>query len=935
MNLLKVAHLNIRSLLPKFNDLANYISSNNFDVIALGETWLNNFVEDQVIAIPGYNLLRKDRTSRGGGVCMYIKNKFNYKICYSNNNIEQLWISVDLRKTIMHIGVVYKAPNVPYKMFIDELEESLSYHTSLADQLVCVGDINIDMLKTDSVPTLYFNQMVEALNLLQVVNEPTRVTSSSYKLIDIILISDQNLLKKVEVCDKSDLSDHDLIYCFIEVNETRTATSFKTFRDFQNLNYDLFDMDLKGANLDYIFHCDSVNEKVVYLNNAILNVFDLHAPYVRKKVLKKRAPWLTDNVRLLMSLRDKAKKRFKRTKLPAHWNYYKNLRNFTTLSIKNEKTAYFSYITRNSNSKTLWSELKSLNITKNKSFTLTSELDDPNFINNYFINNIPTCAIDNNLLEYYSNNKLINAVRFSFHTVDEECVSKLVYHLRSTSYGADNINLRMLLLCCPFILPFITHIINSCITSNIFPSCWKKALVTPLPKVADPKCFSDLRPISILPTLSKIMEKVMEIQIKEYLNNYNILPSTQSGFRKGYSCTTALLSVTDDIIKAYDTGMLSVLVLLDYSKAFDTISHSLLLSLLHFIGFDTHSVELIKNYLCGRSQVVKVNGSISDECMVKRGVPQGSILGPLLFSIYTSQIIKNVEVCQYHMYADDTQLYHSFQFKNSLVAVKNINEDLNKLLIASTNHALLLNPSKSVMLVFGNKNDCIRFKDTAEVLIDGVRIPLVEQAKYLGLTVDRSLRFRAHVLNNIKKAYMNLKLIYPHRTFLSRQTKIMLCESLVLSQFLFGFEVYFPCIDSDTSRRIQRVQNSCIRFICGIRKFQHISHKFSELGWLNMTNRFKLRAACLFHKIIQTKTPPYLLNKIKFRTDVHNINLRNVMLITPPLHKTACFERSFTFVLHKIYNSVPHHMIDLNYNSFKNQFSKLLYCKQCEKIDCV
>lgn len=156
----------------------------------------------------------------------------------------------------------------------------------------------------------------------------------------------------------------------------------------------------------------------------------------------------------------------------------------------------------------------------------------------------------------------------------------------------------------------------------------------------------------------------------------------------------------------------------------------------------------------------------------------------------------------------------------------------------------------------------------------------------------------------------------------------MLCESLVLSHFSYCNVVYFPCIDKDTTMKIQRVQNSCIRYIFGIRKFQHISHKFHELGWLNMSNRFSLQAGCLIHNIIHSKTPPYLLNRIKFRTDVHNLNLRNVMCITPPIHKSSFFERSFTFTIYKIYNSIPKNITQLNCKAFKNNYFTLLYKKQ-------
>lgn len=281
------------------------------------------------------------------------------------------------------------------------------------------------------------------------------------------------------------------------------------------------------------------------------------------------------------------------------------------------------------------------------------------------------------------------------------------------------------------------------------------------------------------------------------------------------------------------------------------------------------------------------------------------------------------------MYADDTQLYLDFAPEEGAIAVQKINADLDSLYKVSSRHSLSLNPSKSAMMIFGNKNECLNFINRYECKINNTKIEVCNNFRNLGVNLDTQLRFRSHISNCISKAYLNLKLIYPHRAYLGQRSKIVLCNSLVLSHFSFCSALYGPCLDVVTASRIQRVQNSCVRLIYGIRKYEHISHKLVSLNWLNMYNRRLTHTLCLFYKIINNKVPSYLFNKIVYRTDVHNRKLRNIdLLITPPLHKTALFERSYSYNVYSLYNAVPLSVRGCSYNSFKYEVRKLLLYKQ-------
>nr|CAI5828047.1 unnamed protein product [Callosobruchus analis] len=413
----------------------------------------------------------------------------------------------------------------------------------------------------------------------------------------------------------------------------------------------------------------------------------------------------------------------------------------------------------------------------------------------------------------------------------------------------------------------------------------------------------------------------MNFQIREHLDEYNVLPKTQSGFRPGHSCTTALLTVTDDIIRATDSGKSSILLLLDYSKAFDTLNHDLLISILHFVGFSQDAVKLMKSYLFGRMQYVSTDRGNSRKQTVFCGVPQGSILGPLLFSIYTCHLPQCLKNCRVHLYADDTQLYFSFFPENKDNALTVINSDINSLLAYSNSHSLKINSQKSSILLSGKDKD--KIQSAINIMVGNQRLQCVSSARNLGLIIDSNLRFNSHITSCVQKAYVNLKMLYPHRHLLSLSLKIRLTDALVLSNFNYCDVTYNPCIEQNTSDRIQKVQKSCLRFIYGIRKYDKVSHKLKDASWLNMKNRRILHSVVLFHNIIYYKSPAYLTEKITYRTDVHNLNLRFRGKISPPPHRTSIFRRSFSYICY-LYNQVPDCLKLLKPTEFKVAYKKHL-----------
>lgn len=922
----KLGHLNVRSLLPKFTDVKNHIISNNYEIFAISETWLSRCVSDNVISVPNYHLLRKDRVGRGGGVCVYIKNTFSHRIIVCNNSIEQLWFTVTIGKTRLGVGVVYNPHRSCYKECLNALEDAFSILYPSTDELICLGDFNIDLLKINEPASTAFTALLDSLNFIQVIEAPTHISTNNFSLIDFIIVSNKNIVLNSQVFNSEGISDHEIISCILNFNINSSNVIYRTYRDLSTFNHNLFLSDLQSISWHFILHYDNLNDKITFLNNNLLEIFTLHAPLKTSKFSKPPAPWMTHNIKLLMNLRDKALTKFKSSRSLTHWNYYKMLRNYCNNAVRKEKRAYWLHSFDNCKGN-YWTLLHKLSNFKGNKSTVPTELSDVNSINDFFINSVPDLSPSQEIIDFYLHNKFCNSF-FSFQLPPEQTIYEILNSITSRSTGSDNISVHMLKLAAPVLLPYIVHIINSCILCGEYPSCWKHALVLPLPKVSSPTEYKHLRPISILPVMSKILEKILNIQIRRYITEFNILPDNQSGFRAQHSCTTALLNVTDDIIAASDTGKVTALILLDYSKAFDSIDHKIMISILHFIGFDDNAIKLITSFLSDRTQSVVLNNLSSDSVELDKGVPQGSILGPLLFTLYTFTFPSKLTYCRSHFYADDSQIYYSFFPNDYLNACVKINHDLNTIYTLSENHCLQINPEKSCLMLFGNKSSIDKISGSFKIVINGVQLPLKTSSRNLGLIIDNKLRFKEHINKCIQKAFINIKLIYNSRQFLTTSMKTILCEALVLSHFNFCDIVYGPAIDSADANRIQKVQNSCLRLIFGVRKRERISHKLKELSWLSMFHRRLLHSACLFYNIICSKCPVYLYRKLKFRTDVHTLNLRFKGLLTPPLHKSTLFRRSFSYNITKICNSIPSLLNSSHPKLFKRRYRAHLLAKQ-------
>ena len=926
---IRIAHVNIRSLFAGFGEFVDIVLSECYDIIAITETWLTPDIPSDVISIPGFTFYRQDRgMGRGGGVGVYVSKKLNVQIIDDIDitpsvHLEHIWLKVKLKGKALVFGNIYRPPSGNLNFFINQLDDILSQIVHIVDDIVCVGDMNVNLMKLNNPLT----HMFEAYNFLQLIDEPTRITNNSVSLLDPIFVASVCDVVKSSVLDMDNISDHKLVYCELALKTPKKGNKLVTFRDFRNFNHNIFLQELYDLPWYRIFQTRDINTKIKIFNDFIIELFNKHAPLRQVRVTKPKSPWLTDALKALMKRRDNALCRYKITNSPDDWNFYKSLRNQTLTAVRSEKKKYINFINSENNPRKTWATLNNLNVKPQFSAELPLHLNNVNDINNHFISVHQKNNNNQDVIDFYNSNTFRANKTFSFGLASLEDVHNAICSIKSKAYGADNINITMIKYCSPFIEKYILHILNCCIEEGYFPSNWKCSLVTPLPKISNPLSFSDLRPVSVLPAFSKILEKIMCSQIFSYIDKNEILSKYQSGFRSSHSTASALCQVTDDIITARDRGMVTALVLLDYSKAFDKIDHELMCAKAKFYGFDQTAVKFIKSYLYNRRQIVRVGDSNSSSAFVLTGVPQGSILGPLFFVLYTTDILNKIEL-SYHAYADDTQLYHSFKKDNFLLAENMINNNLEIIYNVSHKHNLSLNPNKCVVLMFGGRND-VDALSQMQIKINGENLPIVKSAKSLGVVFDDSLKFNLQVNKVIQKAYINLKLLYSNRHILNFNMRKNLCEALVLSHLTYCIFIYEPCLGTVDKGRLQKIQNSCCRFIYGLRKYDRgISARIKILRWLNISNRSKLHLLSFAHSTLRSGVPLYIREKFIRRHQQHSVNIRSHHVFNIPRFRTALFKKSFSYNAIKPYNSLPPSLKICSPSIFKYKLKSLLLSDQ-------
>ena len=784
------------------------------------------------------------------------------------------------------VAVVYKRPKISYKK-LDDIMDHITQFTCTYDETIIMGDININQLDRSSPDFKFFNNnILEPLSLTQVIDKPTRITEGSRRCIDVIMVNNKEKCLCQGVAPT--YSDHHLVYMSYDVKKPKVLPKKITKRDMKNFSAENFQKDIERAPWHVIeeFQDIDVDNKVTALENMLNTIIDKHAPTktftIREQPL---AQWMNKDIQKDMDSRDKLLEVCNKSGKKEDRQKFKQVRNEVSHKQRRAKKEHINKIVNSKvkDSKAFFQNLNKNGIIEDKKKGHNGCKFSATKLNQSFLknNNAKENVEDVNEEIRMIHEKSINTQpKFKFTDVTVDEIKNIIKTLKSSSCGVDGISAFFIKLAANYIASPLANIINASFRHRTFPKRWKNAIVKPIPKIPNPTSESEYRPISLLTVHSKILEKVAAYQIIKYFQEEELQDIYQSAYKANHSTITALLNISDDIYNALDDSELTIMVLIDYSKAFDTINHRILYAKLKKLGFHFEAISWIVSYLTDRKQKVKTLDDESGWEDVLNGVPQGSVLGPLLFSIMVHDIKEVITESKYHMYADDTQVYKQTSVNELNQNISCVNADLNRISDFSKNNCLKINEKKSQLIIFGSRKQLNKLKDIRvdNIKINNKNIARETTVKNLGIEFDEQLSWRDQINKQVKNAYYKLKQLYRFHKFLSEKVKLRLVETFVLSQLIYGNTVT-QNITLELQSKLQKVQNACFRFVFGVRKYDHITPYINQANSLKIAARTKLHALVQMHKIIQKKAPDYLCNRVIYRRNIHNINTRNRNLL--------------------------------------------------------
>ena len=878
-NRLNFFHQNIASLSLHFDELSTILDNSliKFDFIGITETGFN--FRSDIHDLKGYRHLDCLTESTKGGVRLYFSENFNYKRrkdlrIYESKKLESVFIEVlsERSKENMIIGCIYKHPEMNISDFNKSLHSLLQKVSNEKKKLVLMGDFNVDLLKIDihDDSSSYFD-LITSFGLFPTILRPSRITSRSKTLIDNIFcnFSDIDTLSGNLTCSISDhLPQFSTFNFTIDKKKEKCATYFRNWKSFNREEFllDFLDIDWeKELNFD---HPNLNLNKFISKTNDLIN---MHVPMKRArfKNIPKR-PWITKGILTSIShknvLYKKCIKEKNVTKRESLFTNFKSYRNWVTKIIRISKTAHYQnfFAQNKTNLRETWKGIRSLvscKVNRHTSPTslLINDTLDNNPLNiancfNTFFGSIARKTKDKIRPINKSFSDYLDAPTQSslFLSPIDACeIGKIICSLdENKAHGPNSIPTKFLKLLSPTCSKVLSSIFNSCLRAGIYPSCLKTANVIPVFKKESPLDPSNYRPISLLSNINKIFEKTLHSRLTSFLDKHSILYSLQFGFRKGYSTSHAVLYLTELIHNAIDKGGYACGVFLDLQKAFDTVDHSILLQKMSHYGVRGLAYSLFKSYLQDRSQFVTINGKSSEKCHMEHGVPQGSVLGPLLFLIYINDLNKSIKHSKTIHFADDTSLL------NCDTSLKNINKHVN--------HDLrLLNDwlRANKISLNANKTEIILFRSSRKVItkslnfrISGQKILPKSCVTYLGVKLNEFLNWDEHFTNLIPKLSRANGMIAKIRHYVDRVTLINIYYAIFDSHLNYCSLVWgkLPRYIMD---KIRSLQNKALRLMF----FQNI---FSKTGPMYLETKILpfqaklIKQQCIFAFDQQRKTIP-------------------------------------------------------------------------------
>ena len=926
--------LNIRSIRNKTLSLYHFIVSQNVDVLALTETWLCDGPDDLIVinnsVPPGYHIHCVNRQhKRGGGVALIYKKDITFKDEQLTSidrfsQFELLDCCIKINKISTRVVVVYRPPivgNIQYEEFAREWSLYLERFIEVQEELLIVGDFNIHVDTVNSLSDSFTN-ILDANGLKQHVDQPTHRKGHT---LDLVITRDTSGLLRsppvISISGVGDLTgasscDHYAVWCYLNIARPKTISKTVTYRSLRKIPIHDYRADILR-----VVECNSetAGALVEQYNGKLQALTDIYAPPQNKTItLRPHAPWYTEALRREKRERRKCERTATRTLLTVDREIVEERYARRTVQIEQAKAAYYtSQIDKNKgDSKTLFKLTNSL-MGKNGETILPTHSCDKTLADQFLsffhnkIDNIRTglCAmVDEPLVEIPDQS--FNGVQLNcFSSVTLQEIRHIILKAPSKSCELDPLPSWLLQECVDELSPIVTSIVNASLNHAIVPLSLKTALIRPLLKKSglDKEVLKNYRPVSNLSFISKVLEKVVAKRLDDHMLDNNLYSSVQSAYRERHSTETALLKVQSDILTALDSGSGAVLLMLDLSAAFDTIDHGILLSRLNSLyGISGDALDWFKSYLSNRVQRVIIGDTVSECKNLNFGVPQGSVLGPKIYCMYTKPISDIIagHGLSHHCYADDTQLYiaieHSANLHSELLRMERCVADIRNWM---RHNMLKLNDDKTELIVFASRYNQHLYSD-ASMMIGNTTVVCEPQVKNLGVIFDQVMSMRQHVNYTSRTARFHLRNISRIRRYIPEESCKLVVQSLVTSRLDYSNGLLYGIPKSAVSI-LQSVQNSAARIVTKTAPREHITPVLRELHWLPVDRRIEYKILLYAYKALNGLAPEYLCNMVELYAPDRVLRSASQNLLVVPRGKHCQYGmRTFAMAAATLWNSL-------------------------------
>ena len=911
-NTAKVLVLNVRSARNKAEELNNFITDNSYDLVFLTETWLYDLGDEAIIkqlTPPNFHLYSSPRlTGRGGGICVLHRNNIKTKIKINSfTTFESINVTITSTRTTT-LTCLYRPPpstnnGLKDSQFLPELNDLLDSNISTRESHIIVGDFNFDFENDGDCYTRNIKSLLNAYNLKQLVKTSTH---TSDHILDWVVTDEDGVVEDTVSVSDPLISDHKAITFQVETKRHTPPPKRVPCRNIKALRSQAFKNELVTASSS-ISSADSFNA-------TIQSLVENYAPLRERRIHDRPpAPWICDNINEQKKKRRAAERRWSKTGLDIDRETFRIQKNKVNYLIAKSKIDYYNnVISDSSSSKALFAVANNLlgQPTDNTLPTNHSLEELPNIFIDYFNEKITT--IRNNLdstpaepsFEVYEGEALLE-----FKPVTSTQIRNYILSSGTKSCVLDPIPTSILKDNIDAVVDPITEIINTSICEGEVPKCFKHAIITPLLKktTLDPNVLGHFRPVSNLSFISKILEKVVLHQLQEHLAKHNLLDDHQSAYRTGHSTETATLKIMNDLLLSIDNGDACILTLLDLSSAFDTIDQDILIKRLdQSYGVRGKVLKWFASYLSGRTQSVKIGTHNSESRPLLFGVPQGSVLGPILYTLYAQPVgsIIRKHHLNYHMYADDIQIYGSAIPSEMSVLSDSVSHCVDDVKQWMTINKLQMNNKKTEMLKLATSRK-MHLTTNVTVNIGNEELLSSDYVKNLGVFFDKNLNMDKHVKEMCRISYYHLRRISQIRKFLSEDSAKKLVLAFILSRLDYCNSVLYG-LPHDKLQRLQRIQNNAARLVYKLPFKSHVTPLLAKLHWLPVAARIEYKIALISFKRFYGGLPLYLHNLLNPHSPTRVLRSSSTMLLEVPHTNLKTYgDRSFVMAGPTVWNALP------------------------------